>query len=38
MEYYLLINTKNTGLDKEQTNKFLRKLFLENKIDTVKLI
>lgn len=33
-----LINTKNTGIDKEQTNKFLRKVFLENKIDTVKLI
>lgn len=33
-----LINSKNTGLDKEQTNKFLRKVFLENKIDTVKLI
>ncbi len=33
-----LIKLKNTGVDKEQTNKFLRMMFLENKLDTVKLI
>lgn len=33
-----LINERNTGIDKEQINKFLRMVFFENKLDTVTLI
>lgn len=33
-----IIRSKKTDLDKEQTNKFIRKVFLENKLDTIKLV
>lgn len=33
-----LIKNRRTGLDKEQTNKFIKKMFFENKIDTIILI
>ena len=33
-----IIRTKNIDLDKEQINKFIRKVFLEERLDTIKLI
>lgn len=33
-----LIKCRNTGVDKEQINKFIRKMFLEKQLNTVKLI
>ena len=33
-----IIRSNNTNMDKEQINKFLRKVFLEHKLDTIKLI
>lgn len=33
-----LINERNVGLEKEQINKFIRTVFFEKKIDTIKLI
>lgn len=33
-----IIKNNNTGIDKEQTNKIIRKNLLENKVDTYKLI
>lgn len=33
-----IITLNNSNIEKEQVNKYLRKVFLENKLDTIKLI
>ncbi|MDQ0360202.1 type IV toxin-antitoxin system AbiEi family antitoxin domain-containing protein [Breznakia pachnodae] len=33
-----LIKNRNTGIDKEQSNKFIREMFLEKKVNTTTLI
>ena len=33
-----IISSNNTNMEKEQINKYLRKIFLEKKIDSIKLI
>lgn len=33
-----ITSSKNTNIEKEQVNKYLRKVFLENKLDSIKLI
>lgn len=33
-----LVKNKDTGMDKEQTNKFIQKMLLNNKIDSILLI
>jgi hypothetical protein len=33
-----LVKNRNTGIDKEQSNKFIKEMFINNKIDTIKLL